>query len=188
MHHGFYPRGTDRKAKTNAQAQVDLIDAVLAFAGVEDVKDMVDVGCGIGGAALARRVSRFECLPHTEGCGTGYAEGGMQLYERVMLGHLTHPSVAMALCLEHGCEKTHNDFFHNAMASAGVSSSAFGYASIQLDGGIEAVTERVLAYVAGRAAAPPAEDAEAEAMGAAPLDELWNFLSPLNSPEAPGLG
>ena len=27
-----------------------------------------------------------------------------------------------------------------------------------------------------------------EAMGAAPLDELWNFLSPLNSPEAPGLG
>jgi hypothetical protein len=61
-----------------------------------------------------------------------------------MLGHLTHPSVGMALCLEHGCEKTHNDFFHNAMAAAGVSASAFGYASIQLDGGIEAVTERVL--------------------------------------------
>jgi len=76
------------------------------------------------GAAIARRVSRFECLPHTEGCGTGYAEGGMQLYERVMLGHLTHPSVAMALCLEHGCEKTHNDFFHNALQAAGVSTEA----------------------------------------------------------------
>jgi len=52
MHHGFYPRGTDRKSKTNAQAQVDLIDAVLTFAGVtEDVKEMVDVGCGIGGSS-----------------------------------------------------------------------------------------------------------------------------------------
>ena len=129
---------------------------------------LVREGAPGAGAALARRVSRFECLPHTEGCGTAYAEGGMQLYERVMLGHLTHPSVGMALCLEHGCEKTHNDFFHNAMAAAGVSASAFGYASIQLDGGIEAVTERVLSFFAGRAAAPPAEDAEAEALGAAP--------------------
>ena len=51
MHHGFYPRGTDRKAKTNAQAQIDLIDAVLTFAGVSNVKEMVDVGCGIGGSS-----------------------------------------------------------------------------------------------------------------------------------------
>ena len=52
MHHGFYPRGTDRSAKTNAQAQVDLIDAVLTFAGVtENVEEMVDVGCGIGGSS-----------------------------------------------------------------------------------------------------------------------------------------
>lgn len=52
MHHGFYPRGTDRKLKTNAQAQIDLIDAVLGFAGItENVKEMVDVGCGIGGSS-----------------------------------------------------------------------------------------------------------------------------------------
>lgn len=51
MHHGYYPRGTDRKSKTNAQAQVDLIDAVLTFAGVENVTEMVDVGCGIGGSS-----------------------------------------------------------------------------------------------------------------------------------------
>ena len=109
------------------------------------------------GAQLARCVSRFDCLPHTEGCGTGYAEGGMALYERVMLGHLTHPSIGMALCLEHGCEKTHNDFFHNSMAAAGISSSAYGYASIQLDGGIEAVTKRVVAYFAEKAKANGAE-------------------------------
>ena len=83
-----------------------------------------------------------------------------------MLGHLTHPSVGMALCLEHGCEKTHNDFFHNSMAAAGVSAAAFGFASIQLDGGIGSVTDRVVAYFAGRAAAPAAEDAESEALAA----------------------
>ena len=61
--------------------------------------------------ALSRAVTRVECLPHTEGCGTGYPEGGIEMYNRIMLGHLTHPSVHVALCLEHGCEKTHNDFF-----------------------------------------------------------------------------
>jgi hypothetical protein len=81
----------------------------------------------------------------------------MALYERVMLGHLTHPSIGMALCLEHGCEKTHNDFFHNSMAAAGISSTAFGYASIQLDGGIEAVTKRVVAYFAEKAKANSSE-------------------------------
>jgi len=113
-------------------------------------------------STLARRVSRFEALPHTEGCGTGYAEGGMQLYERVMLGHLTHSSVAMALCLEHGCEKTHNDFFTGSMAAAGIPTSAFGYASIQLDGGIESVTAKVLEYFRGQAESGPAASAEAE--------------------------
>jgi altronate dehydratase len=97
---------------------------------------------------LAARVTRFECLPHTEGCGTGYAEGGMAMYSRIMVGHLTHPSVALALCLEHGCEKTHNDFFANAMIDAKIDGAAYGYASIQLDGGIEAVTSKVENYFA----------------------------------------
>ena len=86
------------------------------------------------GAALAPHVTRFECLPHTEGCGTGYPDGGIDLYSRIMLGHLTHPSVALALCLEHGCEKTHNDFMTGALTEAHIDPARFGYASIQLDG------------------------------------------------------
>jgi hypothetical protein len=107
-------------------------------------------------APLALAVSRFECLPHTEGCGTGYPEGGIEQYSRVMLGHLTHPSIALALCLEHGCEKTHNDFFSNAMRDAGLSTASVGFASIQLDGGIEAVTEKVRSYFVGAATAAAA--------------------------------
>ena len=103
-------------------------------------------------APLAARVTRFECLPHTEGCGTGYAEGGMAMYSRIMVGHLTHPSVSLALCLEHGCEKTHNDFFANAMVDAKIDGAAYGYASIQLDGGIDAVTAKVEKYFSRAAA------------------------------------
>lgn len=115
---------------------------------------------------LSKRVSRFECLPHTEGCGTGYAEGGMEMYQRVMLGHLTHPSVGLALCLEHGCEKTHNDFFHGAMESAGIPTDAYGYASIQLDGGIDSVTGKVTEYFTSKAAAVDTAEAEALAQAA----------------------
>lgn len=49
-----------------------------------------------------------------------------------MLGHLTHPSVGTALCLEHGCEKTHNDFFNGALSQLGLDPSSYGYASIQV--------------------------------------------------------
>lgn len=98
---------------------------------------------------LASTVSRFECLPHTEGCGTGYPDGGIEQYTRIMLGHLTHPSISLALCLEHGCEKTHNDFFGNALRDAGISTDGVGFASIQLDGGIEAVTAKVVEYFKG---------------------------------------
>lgn len=106
-----------------------------------------------GGGALARRVTRFVSLPHTEGCGTGYPDNGIKTYTRLMLGHLTHPSVATALCLEHGCEKTHNDFFNNSMRDAGLPADRVGFASIQLDGGIEAVSAKVKAYFRGAAEA-----------------------------------
>jgi hypothetical protein len=114
-----------------------------------------ELAAGAGGA-LARRVTRFVSLPHTEGCGTGYPENGINMYTRVMLGHLTHPSVATALCLEHGCEKTHNDFFTNSMRDAGLPADRVGFASIQLDGGIEAVTAKVKAYFRGAAEAAEA--------------------------------
>ena len=51
MHHGYYipENRTDHK-----QAQIDLIDEVLKWAGVDDAnppKSIVDVGCGIGGSS-----------------------------------------------------------------------------------------------------------------------------------------
>lgn len=84
-------------------------------------------------------VSRMVALPHTEGCGSS---GGAseETFARIMLGYLLHPNVRMALLLEHGCEKTHNDYFRSRLVEAGADPSRFGWASIQADGGLEAVT------------------------------------------------
>ena len=89
-----------------------------------------------------RKLSRFVALPHTEGCGSS---GGSSeaLYSRTVLGHLSHPLVRFGLLLEHGCEKTHNDYFRARFAAAGLVPECFGWASVQLDGGIEEVTRRV---------------------------------------------
>ncbi|KAK9804585.1 hypothetical protein WJX73_003010 [Symbiochloris irregularis] len=55
MHHGYYPKeavkGSNGKAKSNQEAQIDMIEEVLKWAGVRTVKKMVDVGCGIGGSS-----------------------------------------------------------------------------------------------------------------------------------------
>jgi altronate dehydratase len=87
-------------------------------------------------------VSRMVALPHTEGCGSS---GGAseETFARTMLGYLLHPNTRMALLLEHGCEKTHNDYFRSRLVEAGADPSRFGWASIQADGGLEAVTGRV---------------------------------------------
>ena len=49
MHHGYYPNGENKNHK---QAQVDMVDGVLAWAGVDGQKptSVLDVGCGIGGS------------------------------------------------------------------------------------------------------------------------------------------
>ena len=49
MHHGYYPNG---EKKNHKQAQVDMVDGVLAWAGVDGQKptSVLDVGCGIGGS------------------------------------------------------------------------------------------------------------------------------------------
>jgi len=85
---------------------------------------------------------RCVALPHTEGCGTarGHAE---DLFGLTLTGYLSHPLVNRALLLEHGCEKTHNDEFRRRLREEGLDPSRFGYASIQADGGIEAVTRKV---------------------------------------------
>jgi altronate dehydratase len=87
-------------------------------------------------------VTRMVALPHTEGCGSS---GGAseETFARIMLGYLLHPNTRMALLLEHGCEKTHNDYFRSRLVEAGKDPSRFGWASIQADGGLDAVGNKV---------------------------------------------
>ena len=87
-------------------------------------------------------VTRMVALPHTEGCGSS---GGAseETFARIMVGYLLHPNTRMALLLEHGCEKTHNDYFRSRLVEAGKDPSRFGWASIQADGGLDAVGNKV---------------------------------------------
>ncbi|CAG7652467.1 UxaA family hydrolase [Paenibacillus allorhizosphaerae] len=104
-------------------------------------------------------LSRFVALAHTEGCGNsgGQAE---QLYARTMIGYITHPMVKHCLLLEHGCEKTHNDYMRHQLEEMGVDASQLGFASIQLDGGITKVTQKVEAWFADQLAAGGAAEKE----------------------------
>ena len=58
MHHGYYgPTGGERK--DHRQAQIDMIDETLAWAGVDSGAPptrVLDVGCGIGGSS--RHIAR----------------------------------------------------------------------------------------------------------------------------------
>ena len=65
------------------------------------------------------------------------------MYSRTMLGYLSHPLVRFALLLEHGCEKMHNDYMRHQAEEQGIDLSGFGWASVQLDGGIERVTQKI---------------------------------------------
>ncbi|HEX2180914.1 MAG TPA: UxaA family hydrolase [Rubrobacteraceae bacterium] len=94
------------------------------------------------GDATQGKVTRFVALPHTEGCGVS-AGSAERIYSRTVLGHLANPAVRFALLLEHGCEKTHNDYFEALLRERGLDPSRFGWASVQLDGGIESVVAKV---------------------------------------------
>jgi tocopherol O-methyltransferase len=51
MHHGYYGvDGTERKDRR--QAQIDLIEELLAWGTVTEASNILDVGCGIGGSSL----------------------------------------------------------------------------------------------------------------------------------------
>lgn len=51
MHHGYY--GADGKLKKERrQAQIDLIEEILKWSGVQQAENILDVGCGIGGSSL----------------------------------------------------------------------------------------------------------------------------------------
>ncbi|MDE0143136.1 MAG: UxaA family hydrolase [Caldilineaceae bacterium] len=109
-----------------------------------------------GGKGSTSSLRRFVALAHTEGCGFSGGHTG-DLYVRTVLGYLRHPQAAETLLLEHGCEKTHNDYFRHELEENGMDLDRFGWASIQLDGGIDAVLEKVDAWFEQRlaATAPP---------------------------------
>ena len=106
------------------------------------IAQMIAHRCNERGIGEKQGISRFVALPHTEGCGVS---GGRseEIYTRTMIGHLTHPTVALGLLLEHGCEKTHNDHVRHEIQKLGISPERYGWASVQLDGGIDAVIEKV---------------------------------------------
>ncbi len=109
-------------------------------------------------------VSRFVALVHTEGCGSANTE---QLYLRTLLGHLRHRFTRRALLLEHGCEKTHNDAVRHYLEEHGVDPGELGWASVQLDGGIDKVSAKVASWfrrALGEAGLPPTGPADAGAL------------------------
>jgi altronate dehydratase len=91
------------------------------------------------------RLSRFVALVHTEGCGVAVGQR-RDLYDRTMVSYMTHPMVRFGLFLEHGCEKTHNDYMRHLLANDQQDPGGFGWASVQLDGGIEPVLGKITTW------------------------------------------
>lgn len=121
------------------------------------------------------QITRYVALAHTEGCGNS-AGVSEEILLRTMTSHLQHPFVARALLLEHGCEKTHNDAMRNALESNGAAAADFGWASVQLDGGIERVIAKALDFFKS----PGLSSEQKETSG---LNQLRvGFLAPSNIP------
>ena len=120
--------------------QVGLILPTSLCSG--QIAQMIAQRCNEREIGKAQGISRFVALPHTEGCGVSSGRSE-EIYTRTMIGHLTHPTVALGLLLEHGCEKTHNDHVRHEIQQLGITPERYGWASVQLDGGIDAVIDKV---------------------------------------------
>jgi altronate dehydratase len=106
----------------------------------------------------AQGMTRYVALAHTEGCGFG-GESMYQLLYRSYRGYLSHPNVAAALLLEHGCEKVPNDAMRRQLEGVGVPLTRYGWASVQLDGGIARTLEKVDQWFLEKLATlPPARE------------------------------
>jgi altronate dehydratase len=117
----------------------------------------------------AQGIARFVALAHTEACGSS-GDTLFQMLGRSYRGYLTHPNVAAALLLEHGCEKITNDAMHHELKSVGLPPERFGWASVQLDGGIAKALDKIEAWFRARteslaSAAPVAGHLGALALG-----------------------
>jgi hypothetical protein len=93
--------------------------------------------------------ARYATLVHTEGCGVAFAST-QAVYAETMVGYAAHPLVDRCLFLEHGCEKAHNDYLRSLLREAGLAPADFGWASVQLDGGIQKALAKMRAYFADR--------------------------------------
>lgn len=51
MHHGFYDPNPDVSLSDHRSAQIRMIDEALRFSSLSEAKNVVDVGCGIGGSS-----------------------------------------------------------------------------------------------------------------------------------------
>jgi altronate dehydratase len=102
----------------------------------------------------AQGISRFMALCHTEGCGAS-GESLLRLLGRCYRGYLLHPNVAAALLLEHGCEKITNDVMRAELEGAGMAATRFGWASVQLDGGIAKALDKIERWFAEKLATLP---------------------------------
>ncbi len=120
------------------------------------------------GVAEAHGLSRFVALAHSEGCGFG-GENMYHLLYRTYRGYATHPNVGAALLLEHGCEKIPNDAMRRQFEAAAIPLDRFGWASVQLDGGIEKSLAKVEAWFTERLGAQPALASTVTDLGALTL-------------------
>ena len=132
-----------RALQTEAGCRTDQVGLILPTSLCSgQIAQMIAHRCNERKIGAKQGISRFVSLPHTEGCGVSSGRSE-EIYTRTMIGHLTHPTVALGLLLEHGCEKTHNDHVRHEIQNLGISPEHYGWASVQLDGGIDAVIEKV---------------------------------------------
>jgi altronate dehydratase len=103
------------------------------------------------GVGVGPGCSRYVGLVHTEGCSDATGDA-ITLSAPTLLGYATHRLARRSLFLEHGCEVTHNDFMQRTLREMGYDLSRFGWASVQLDGGIASVLDRIEAWFAECAA------------------------------------
>ena len=115
--------------------------------------------------------SRFLALAHSEGCGFG-GETMYDLLYRTYRGYATHPNVAATLLLEHGCEKIPNDVMRRQFEQAGIPVDRFGWASVQLDGGIDRALAKVEDWFTATASAIPTDARVPVSFGALTLGLL----------------
>ena len=106
------------------------------------------------GVGIGTGRSRYVALVHTEGCSDATGDA-ITMSAPTLLGYATHRMAQRCLLLEHGCEVTHNDFMRRRLAELGYDLGRFGWASVQLDGGIISVLERIETWFAETAQRDP---------------------------------